>query len=305
MNKEAFERLPQEKKKIIETAYFSAVRKEISASQFFGVCKEALTKEQFESLFSNNTPNKEQQEEMKTEHLQDIIQYSGVDLKEEAEHIVRETETNINFGEYDEEDANDQIGSLLNVPQFREFIARIGNSRRVGVSEESFFLLFQVVRRKILDTVEKMEESSKWRVEYNLSEFIIRINNDLSRQLWCLEQIEKAELEKFTIRRGEEEGKKKVKKTIQEREDLVIKKRLSNTVALAALGVQQKSWMSAEDVRVNEESTAFNSIYSPFDEKALERKVANRTITMKDLLYVLERDRRYNKSIFTIQHYFR
>lgn len=305
MNKEAFERLPQEKKKIIETAYFSAVRKEISASQFFGVCKEALTKEQFEGLFSNNTPNKEQQEEMKTEHLQDIIQYSGVDLKEEAEHIVRETETNINFGEYDEEDANDQIGSLLNVPQFREFVARIGNSRRVGISEESFFLLFQVVRRKTLDTVEKMEESSKWRVEYNLSEFIIRINNDLSRQLWCLEQIEKAELEKFTIRRGEEEGKKKVKKTIQEREDLVIKKRLSNTVALAALGVQQKSWMSAEDVRVNEESTAFNSIYSPFDEKALERKVANRTITMKDLLYVLERDRRYNKSIFTIQHYFR
>ncbi|AFM98921.1 TATA binding protein associated factor 4-like protein [Encephalitozoon hellem] len=305
MNKEAFERLPQEKKKIIETAYFSAVRKEISASQFFGVCKEALTKEQFESLFSNNTPNREQQEEMKTEHLQDIIQYSGVDLKEEAEHIVRETETNINFGEYDEEDTNEQIGSLLNVPLFREFVARIGNSRRVGISEESFFLLFQVVRRKILDIVEKMEESSKWRVEYNLSEFIIRINNDLSRQLWCLEQIEKAELEKFTIRRGEEEGKKKVKKTIQEREDLVIKKRLSNTVALAALGVQQKSWMNAEDVRVNEESTAFNSIYSPFDEKALERKVANRTITMKDLLYVLERDRRYNKSIFTIQHYFR
>ncbi|ADM12156.1 TAF4 transcription initiation factor TFIID component [Encephalitozoon intestinalis ATCC 50506] len=305
MNKEAFERLPQEKKKIIETAYFSAVRKEISASQFFGVCKEALTKDQFESLFSNNTPNKEQQEEMKTEHLQDIIQYSGVDLKEEAEHIVRETETNINFGEYEEEDLNNQIGSLLNIPLFREFVARIGNSRRVGISEESFFLLFQVVKRKILDIVEKMEESSKWRVEYNLSEFIIRINNDLSRQLWCLEQIEKAELEKFTIRKGEEEGRKKVKKTIQEREDLVIKKRLSNTVALAALGIQQKSWMSAEDVRVNEESTTFNSIYSPFDEKALERKVVNRTITMKDFLYVLERDRRYNKSIFTIQHYFR
>ncbi|KMV65506.1 TATA binding protein associated factor 4-likeprotein [Encephalitozoon cuniculi EcunIII-L] len=305
MNKEAFERLPQEKKKIIETAYFSAVRKEISASQFFGVCKEALGKDQFESLFSSSTAGREQQEEMKTEHLQDIIQYSGVDLKEEAEHIVRETETNINFGEYEEEDVNNHIGSLMNVPLFREFVSRIGNSRRVGISEESFFLLFQVAKRKMLDIVEKMEESSKWRVEYNLSEFIIRIKNDLSRQLWCLEQIEKAEIEKFTIRRGEEEGRKKVKKTIQEREDLVIKKRLSNTVALAALGIQQKSWMSAEDVRVSEESTAFNSIYSPFDEKALERKVVNRTITMKDFLYVLERDRRYSKSVFTIQHYFR
>lgn len=305
MNKEAFERLPEEKKKVIEAAYFSAVRKEISASQFFGVCKEALSKEQFESLFSSNVPHRDQQEEMKTEHLQDIIQYSGVDLKEEAEHIVRETETNINFGEYDEEDVNGQMGSLLNVSLFKEFVARVGSSRRVGISEESFFLLFQVIRRKMLDILEKMDESSKWRVEYNLSEFIIRINNDLSRQLWCLEQIEKSELEKFMIKRGDDEGKKKVKKTIQEREDLVIKKRLSNTVALAALGVQQKSWMSAEDVRVNEESTAFNSIYSPFDEKALERKVLNRTITMKDFLYVLERDRRYNKSIFTIQHYFK
>jgi hypothetical protein len=150
-----------------------------------------------------------------------------------------------------------------------------------------------------------MESASRNRVEYNLSEFIIRINNDLSRQLWCLEQIEKTEMEKFMIKKGEEEGKKKVKRTIQEREDLVIKKRMSNTVALAALGIQQKSWMSAEDVRMNEENTSFNSIYSPFDEKALDRKVQNRTITMKDFLYVLERDRRYNKSIFTIQHYFR
>ncbi|KAH9411715.1 putative transcription initiation factor TFIID [Ordospora pajunii] len=307
MNKEAFDKLPLDKKKIIEAAYFSTVRKEISASQFFGVCRGALSKEQFESLFSSNMgggPSKVQ-EEIKTEHLQDIIQYSGVDLKEEAEQIVRDAETNVNFGEYDDEDVNGQMSSLLNVQLFREFIMRAGSSRKVMIGEESLLLLFQVIKRKMIDFIEKMESASRNRVEYNLSEFIIRINNDLSRQLWCLEQIEKTEMEKFMIKKGEEEGKKKVKRTIQEREDLVIKKRMSNTVALAALGIQQKSWMSAEDVRMNEENTSFNSIYSPFDEKALDRKVQNRTITMKDFLYVLERDRRYNKSIFTIQHYFR
>lgn len=304
MNKEAFEKLPGEKKRVIEAAYFSALRKEISPSQFFGICKEALTQEQFEELFSRKSSVREP-EEIKTEHLQDIMQYSGVDLKEEADKIVRETEENVGFGSYEDEDVSNQMYSLVNVAQFREFVLRMCKSRKAGISEECFFLLFQVVKRKIVDFVEKMEAASKQRVEYNLSEFIIRINNDLSRQLWCLEQIEKAEFERLMIRRSEDESKKRIKKTVQEREDLIIKKRLSNTVALAALGIQQKSWMSADDIRAQEENTTFNSIYSPFDEKALERKVVNRTITMRDFVYVLERDRRYNKSIFTIQHYFK
>lgn len=304
MNKDAFERLPNEKKKIIETAYFSALRKEISPSQFFGICKEALTQEQFEYLFSKKSAQKEP-EEIKTEHLQDIMQYSGVDLKEEADQIVKEAETNVGFGNYEEEDVSNNMHSLLNTQMFREFVVKVCKSRKVGITEDSFFLLFQVVKRKILHFIERMDEASRHRVEHNLSEFIIRINNDLSRQLWCLEQIEKTEFDKLMIKRSEDDGKKKMKKTVQEREDLIIKKRLSNTVALAALGIQQKSWMNAEDTRVSEENTTFNSIYSPFDEKALEKRVAGRTIMMKDFLYVLERDRRYNKSIFTIQHYFK
>lgn len=304
MNKEAFEKLPTEKKKVIETAYFSALRKEISPSQFFGICKEALSQQQFEYLFSKK-PSQREAEEIKTEHLQDIMQYSGVDLREEADQIMKETETSIGFGNYSDEDAGNQIHSLFSVELFRDFIMKVGRSRKVGICEDSFFLLFQVAKRKLLEFAERMDEASKHRVEYNLCEFVIRINNDLSRQLWCLEQIEKAEFEKLMIKRSDDDNKKKAKKTVQEREDLIIKKRLSNTVALAALGIQQKSWMSAEDVRASEETTTFNSIYSPFDEKALERKVVGRVITMRDFLYVIERDRRYNKSVFTIQHYFK
>jgi hypothetical protein len=303
MNKEEFEKLPNEKKKIVEAAYFTALRKEITPAQFFAVCRESLTPEQFKCLFSKK--EQREQEDIKTEHLQDIMQYAGVDLREEAEHIAKETEGRLGFGSYGDEDSDNQMYSLLNVQPFREFIQRAAKSRSVYVSEDSFYFLFQVLKRKLLDFLEKMDDACRHRVEYSLSEYIIRINNDLSRQLWCLEQIEKMEYEKLTIRRSDEESKKKAKKTVQEREDLLIKKRLSNTVALAALGIQQKSWMNAEDTRVNEENTVFNSIYSPFDEKALERKVVGRSITMRDFVYVLERDKRYNKSIFTIQHYFK
>jgi hypothetical protein len=303
MNKEEFEKLPNEKKRIVENAYFTALRKEISPAQFFAICRESLTSEQFRCLFSKR--EQKEQEDIKTEHLQDIMQYSGVDLKEEADQIVKETESRLGFSNYSNEDLGSQIHSLLNVQCFREFVQRAAKARGVYVSEDSFYFLFQVLKRKLLDFMERMDDACRHRVEYNLSEYIIRINNDLSRQLWCLEQIEKMEYEKLTIKHGDEEGRKKTKKTVQEREDLLIKKRLSNTVALAALGIQQKSWMSAEDAKTTEESAVFNSIYSPFDEKALERKVVGRSVTMKDFVYVLERDKRYNKSIFTIQHYFK
>jgi hypothetical protein len=66
----------------------------------------------------------------------------------------------------------------------------------------------------------------------------------------------------------------KLKKVIEEREDLQIKKRNSNTIALHALGVQQKSWMTADEGDLNDKSDSnFHSLYSPFNEKDLEKKV--------------------------------
>ncbi|KAI5177594.1 hypothetical protein PAEPH01_2484, partial [Pancytospora epiphaga] len=121
-------------------------------------------------------------------------------------------------------------------------------------------------------------------------------------QMWYLNELEKGKIERLMIKKDEDQKKKKV---IQEREDLLIKKRQSNTIAMAAMGLKQKSWMNVGALKTGEESCKFNSIYSPFDEKAFDERVKNCIITMKDFLYVLERDKRYNKSIFLIQHYFK
>ena len=112
-------------------------------------------------------------------------------------------------------------------------------------------------------------------------------------------------MDELKFKKNEDDGRKRAKRMIQEREDLLIKKRMSNTVALAALGGSQKLWMSMCDTTNNKESeTQLRSLYSPYDEKEHEKRVKDRTLTMGDFLFVLEHDRRYNKSIITIQQYF-
>ncbi|KAF9762768.1 Transcription initiation factor TFIID subunit 4 [Nosema granulosis] len=305
MNRENFERLPMDKKRIIEEAYYSAANKQITPSDFFAICKEALTAEEYDLIFPNEKKATKEQEDIKTEHLQDILQYSGVDLKEEADQIAKETEHNIGYYSYDDEDVNSQMYSLLNPKLFKEYVQKLGKTRGMFISEDSYILLFQILKRKLLDLVEKLDQASKVRVEYELSKYVIKINNDLTRQLWCLEQIEKSELERLMINRDEDDTKKKPKKHIHEREDLVVKKKMSNTIAMAALGIKQRSWMTDEDTQISKDTTQFNSIYAPYDDKMVDKRIATRAISMKDFIYVLERDKRYNKSIFTIQHYFK
>jgi Transcription initiation factor TFIID component TAF4 family len=315
MFKENFDLLPEEKKTIIERAYYSAYHKEISPSEFFAICKKTLTDIEYESLFgeppverdSHREPHRDSgplqgKEEIKTEHIEDIMQYSGIDLKEEADNIVKEAEYNVSIMNYDEEDKNYQIESLFNISYFRDFINKLCQQRNVKITEDGIFLLFQTIKRKILDFTDKMDEASAIRSDAELNDFSFTIDNEISKQLWYLNELEKYKMDKLMIKKDEDQKKKKV---IQEREDLLIKKRQSNTVAMAAMGLKQKSWMNLDNSKSSEEINKFSSIYSPFDEKAFESKIKGRIITMKDFLYVLERDKRYNKSIFLIQHYFK
>ncbi|EJW03737.1 hypothetical protein EDEG_01975 [Edhazardia aedis USNM 41457] len=89
---------------------------------------------------------------------------------------------------------------------------------------------------------------------------------------------------------------------MQEREDLIVKKRMSNSVALAALGSKKFNWM--DEASNSEKESVMESLYAPYDDKEFLEKVRDRTVTHEDFMYVLEHDKRYNKSIFTIGQYF-
>lgn len=292
----------------IKQAYQMVTKSQMSPTNFFEICNQMLSPTEFSSLFSQkaSTSTAYQPEEIKTEHLQDIIQYSGIDLKQEAENIVKDSESYVGYSYEAKEDHGNDIESLMNTKAFTELVTKICRTKKLAVGQNVYHTLFLTVRRKIFDFYEKMIRASKVRVDEEIQNYIVRIDNDVRRQLWVLEQNEKKESEKLKIERFETDEKKKIKKIIEEREDLLIKKRMSNNVALAALDSQQKSWMNAEDADVIEKTdTQFQSLYSPFNEKDLEKKISSRQITMEDFLFVLEGDRRYNKSIFTVQQYYK
>ena len=310
MNRESFELLPENKKQIIERAYYSAYNKDITPSDFFIICKETLTDEEYNSLFNESTAIQQEPEakteEIKTEHIEDIMQYTGVDLKEEAEKIVKEAEYNVGYDPVDNrEDRNSKIESLFNSALFQDFVIRVAAQRQMKISSDSIYLIFQIMKRKILELNDKLEKTSRIRVEGGLSEFNFKIENEVSKQLWYLNEMEKVLQDKLVVRKEDDQKKKKV---IQEREDLVIKKRQSSSVAMAAMasmGIEQKSWMVGDGLKSAEDNSKFVPIYSPFDEKGFDSRIKNRTITMKDFVYVLEKDKRYNKSIFLVQYYFK
>lgn len=296
MNNNYLESLPHDEREQIVDLYSQVIEKEISPNQFLNRVKEIIGQDGLNQLLS-----KAQENEIKTEELHDVVQYAGVDLHEEQDNIIDDYE---NENDSNSDDPFSSMDSLLNVDMFMDFVARILANKKMKLSEDAFYTLFMVLRRKLIDLVEKVINASKVRVDFERNGRVIEIQNDLRRQLWCLEQNEQKSMDNLKFKKETDENRKKVKRNIQEREDLVIKKRMSNNIALAALGGSQKLWMSMGDSTHKEMETPLQSLYSPYDEKEHERKVKDRCLTMQDFLYVLEHDKRYNKSIFTIQQYY-
>ncbi|EPR79254.1 Transcription initiation factor TFIID component TAF4 family protein [Spraguea lophii 42_110] len=306
MNKEVFDSLDNDQRHIVESLYHGVCRGELTQNDFFEECRTILGPSLFIALFpSMQSDNQQDDKEIKTDLLHDIIEYSGVDLKEEAEKIVRDTEYNIRENKDFDDDIQVRMNNLLNIDRFVQLIKHICRERGFNVSSDTYMYFFLALARKLRDIIEKIDQASELRVDTGRLNHQMNISNDIRRQLWCLEEIEKNNLEKYTIEKGEDQDgikKKKIKKMIQEREDIQIKKKLSNTVALAALGTQRKSWMSSDSSFANKElETPFQSLYAPVNEKDIERKITNRRLTLDDFIYVLEKDNRYSRSMFTIQ----
>ncbi|KAI5149201.1 hypothetical protein ENBRE01_0762 [Enteropsectra breve] len=304
-----FEHLAPEKKKVVTAAFNAVYNNEMSTAEFIKVCENILNEDEFDAIFNKaqNASGSQhsagsKKDEIKTEHIEDIMQYSGIDLKEEANMITKEAEYNISVGSYSDVDRNNQIDSLLNPSLFREYVEKLCYSKGVEITDEAFVFMFHVLKRKLTDFVEKMAEACSVRTEAGLQDFSFRIDNEISKQLWYLNDIEKQKLDRLMLKKDDDQKKRKV---IQEREDLLIKKRQSNSVAMAAMGLKAKSWMNISSNSKEDEENKFTSLYAPFDEKAFDDKINNRVITMKDFIYVLEKDKRYNKSVFLIQHYFK
>lgn len=224
----------------------------------------------------------------------DILQFSGVNLNEEELHAKHELQ-----GVDDRYTADQQYtDEFINTDKFFNFIGELSRSRKIQVDEDCMYYLVEALKRKLCDLIEKSSKAMRIRTDKDRINYQLDIYNDLKRQLWVLENKEQKEMEKLNLKK-EDDKMKKMRKGLQEREDLIIRKRMSNTIALQALG-RNTNWIGLEEEM--EPETPFTSLYAPYDDKEEIKK--DKSINMKDLLHVLEQDKRYNKSVFLLQYYF-
>lgn len=309
LGKKALDSLPAEARREIVKTGEKLKRGEINHGEYKEVCAEIISeygvKEREEERGTETKRGRPFiKDDQKPEYMSDIIHYAGVNLKEEAMHIAKETEQGlpIDEGLRLTTDFQNTVDSLFDSSVFVYFVKKICSLRDVNVSEEAMQVVFQACKRKIMDLLEKMIQQSKFRTDVARSEYLIRIENDRRRQLWFLEQEERIEMEKYKSKKEDDDGdgNRKWRKILQEREDLIIKKRLSNNVALAALGSQPKSWMASTASSVDDGSAPYLTLLQGPEERTQKSTV--RIINKEDFLSVLSRDKKYNKSIFTIKN---
>lgn len=124
---------------------------------------------------------------MDTASLQDVIQYSGVDLKEEAENILRGHDSFAAASYSVDEDARLSYENYVNVASLKDKIAR--NCKRVGLKayhDDCLYVVAFAVKNKVAKLIEATAQISRHRMEQQRLRFKIKVDNDPAKQLWLV-----------------------------------------------------------------------------------------------------------------------
>lgn len=165
---------------------------------------------------------------MDTSSLQDVIQYSGVDLKAEAELLYREHDTlsntmnnynnNLNSGSISV-DHRLKFDYFFNPFKFRAIVQHALqrqffsstlqnnnnvttsntntstnnnttiNNKPLGITEEAVHLLGIAIQKRLIGVLRRLAEISRHRVDYGRGRFKIKIENDPKKQIWLQEKL--------------------------------------------------------------------------------------------------------------------
>lgn len=149
---------------------------------------------------------------MDTSSLQDVMQYSGVDLKVEAELLYREHDNNSNNmsnGGY--VDHRLKFDYFFNPFKFRAIVQHalqrhffsntLNNgtqepssangkmNKPLGITEEAVHLLGIAIQKRLIGILRRLSEISRHRVDYGRGRFKIKIENDPKKQIWLQEKL--------------------------------------------------------------------------------------------------------------------
>ncbi|KAF7697608.1 hypothetical protein CDIK_1564 [Cucumispora dikerogammari] len=312
-NQEYYQSLPQHNIEQIEFLLYQYDSGSINKEMFFEEVRQIIGDEGAALFFNIN-----QEQEIKTEKLVDVIEYSGVDLKRETDIFNRESVRNLRV--YDEHSfvrereagRLDELSELLDRDLFSDYIQKLTNSRQIGTNANAVEYLFKGLKSKLCDLIEKADFASKIRTDYIKHQFDLKLVelNDVKKQLFVLEEEDKIAMEDLRRKNPAElEVASEIKPEYKEREDVLIKKKTANILALEALGSKKTDFMNFEDELISETETGKNyplvNLFSDENINEMERKIKTRRITLEDMLFVFENDPRYEKSLFVMQHYFK
>ena len=268
---------------------------------------------------------------MDTSSLQDVMQYSGVDLKAEAELLYRENDISLmgsGSAAAASVDHRLKFDYFFNPFKFRAivqhalqrhfFSSTLGTgttsndpsklNKPLGISEEGVHLLGIAIQKRLIGILRRLSEISRHRVDYGRGRFKIKIENDPKKQLWLQEKlfiegvgedkrrtianstgsagntgtspatsatanpstnqtllnppslatVNAAASTKSTSAPSKSAAASTTNASASTGDDTV-KTKLANSTALAALGVRQKSWMSAASIGTGSSTTTSSS----------------------------------------------
>ena len=160
----------------------------------------------------NSAPIEIDVTKMDTSSLQDVMQYSGVDLKAEAELLYRENDSmSIGSGSAASVDHRLKFDYFFNPFKFRAIVqhalqrhffsntlnSNIGTdqlsggkmNKPLGITEEAVHLLGIAIQKRLIGILRRLSEISRHRVDYGRGRFKIKIENDPKKQLWLQEKL--------------------------------------------------------------------------------------------------------------------
>ena len=308
VNQEFLKSLPPNLCAEIELLIYKLSQEIITADEFY---KEMTT------LVDHRTLDKLlniEGKDIKTEKLVDVIEYSGVDLKKETDIFNRDSVKQLRDYDdayiLDDYEHNDELEELLDISDFSDFLQKLCNSWQIGIRAECIQYFFKGLKSKLLEVIEKADFASKIRTDFVIQQFNVKVQelNDIKKQLYVLEEEERAGLENLRKNNPNELEDVTVEKPeMKEREDVLIKKKQANTLALQALGSKKTEFLDFDD-DLNQHNGSDYPHVNLFGEQAIkevERNIKTRRITVENVLFVLESDPKYEKSLFVIQHYFK
>ncbi|XP_065219869.1 transcription initiation factor TFIID subunit 4 isoform X2 [Planococcus citri] len=180
-------------------------------------------------------------------------------------------------------------------------------------------LISHAAQERLKNIVEKLNVIAEHRVDFNKADKNYEISHDIRGQLRCLEELDKVErkrhdemerelLLRAAKSRSKSEDPEQVKlkakaKELQRAEMEELRQREANLTALQAIGPRKKIKLEGTDGQGSFNFSGSSNLNSGTSRLPLANRPRLKRVTVRDFLYVMEKEKHINRSPFLYKSY--